>query len=423
MNISREGALDLSVVKSVSETAGESRIRRGDVLFNNTNSPELVGKTTYINIDGEFAYSNHMTRVRVDCGISAAFLAYQLHFLWSAGYFRHRCTNHVNQASISSKVLADTVPVVVPPRDEQDRVVAEIEKQFTRIDAAQHDLRRAFRGASRLRWAVLDAAVNGRLVRLDDVPTGCLSSGAETLEAVLAEREKQHGRAHPAMTANTDRLPELPPCWSWASLDQVLTSLRNGVSLKPTADSGTPILRINAVRPLSVDLSEVRFLDAAVDGLNNYMLHEGDLLFTRYNGSVNLVGVCGRVPRVNESLVYPDKLIRGRVVSAELVSPRYLEIAANAGASRRFIASRVRTTAGQAGVSGGDLKRVPIPLPPPHLQRRIADEVSRRLAVIQATEASINRQLALSRSLRQAVLRDAFNGSLIDSAATSSAIL
>src|SRR6516164_11072727 len=102
MNIDRQGRLDLSVVKFVSPDS-RFRVSPVDVLFNNTNSQELVRKTTSIPSDSEFAFSNHMTRLRPTPDMSSKFVAFRLHFLWMTGYFRHRCTHHVNQASIASK--------------------------------------------------------------------------------------------------------------------------------------------------------------------------------------------------------------------------------------------------------------------------------------------------------------------------------
>src|SRR6266540_5234511 len=68
MNVSSDGRIDRSILKYVEPTAGRSdlRLRRGDILFNNTNSPELVGKTALVDEDDEPAFSNHMTRLRTD---------------------------------------------------------------------------------------------------------------------------------------------------------------------------------------------------------------------------------------------------------------------------------------------------------------------------------------------------------------------
>jgi len=65
MNVSRDGCLDLRELRFVPKDHDERRLAQGDVLFNNTNSPELIGKTTLIKAAGEgLAFSNHMTRIR-----------------------------------------------------------------------------------------------------------------------------------------------------------------------------------------------------------------------------------------------------------------------------------------------------------------------------------------------------------------------
>ena len=96
----------------------------------------------------------------------------------------------------------------------------------------------------------------------------------------------------------------------------VLVEMRNGISRKLHFDPpGTPILRISAVRSGNVDLTDCRYLPEPAPRECLYSVQDGDLLFTRYNGSIDLVGVCGVVRGVGlERLVlYPDKLIRVRL--------------------------------------------------------------------------------------------------------------
>src|SRR5262249_49317546 len=125
-------------------------------------------------------------------------------------------------------------------------------------------------------------------------------------------------------------LPGLPEGWTWSKLESLVVSLRNGLSKKPDEVSGLPILRISAVRPLRVDLTDVRFLDPVTPGTEESLVQEGDLLFTRYNGNPDLVGVCGEVRNISRAIAYPDKLIRVRVLR-DLCAPSFLEIVANAG--------------------------------------------------------------------------------------------
>ena len=88
----------------------------------------------------------------------------------------------------------------------------------------------------------------------------------------------------------------LPEGWVAAPLSALITELRNGISTRPNLEPpGTPILRISAARPGSVALDDLRFLPRGHALLDAYGLRDKDLLFTRYNGSIELLGVCGMV--------------------------------------------------------------------------------------------------------------------------------
>ena len=184
--------------------------------------------------------------------------------------------------------------------------------------------------------------------------------------------------------------------------------MRNGISIKPVGESGTRILRISAVRPMTLDLDDVRFLAQPRDGFESFGLAAGDVLFTRYNGNVDFVGVCAAVPELTEPTVYPDKLIRVRVPS-DVLLPSFLVIVASTGEARAFIESRIRTTAGQAGISGADIKAIPLRIAPLREQHRIVAEVDRRLSIVREVEAEVDANLKRAQALRQAVLARAFS--------------
>ena len=192
MNIDRLGRLDLSFVKYVRTSEDTRRLAAGDVLFNNTNSPVLVGKTCHISTASDLAFSNHMTRLRVAPGIDPKFLARELHYLWMSGFFLHRCLKHVNQASIASEVLATSIPLVVAPTDAQARVVDAIDSYFSRLDEAEAALERVQRNLKRYRAAVLQAAVEGRLVpteaELARAEGRDYEPASELLKRIVAER-------------------------------------------------------------------------------------------------------------------------------------------------------------------------------------------------------------------------------------------
>ena len=123
-NIGRNAELDMADTYRVPHgIAPRSRdsLRSGDILFNNTNSRELVGKTALVREDIEAGFSNHVTRVRLDPSVcDPAFTASCLLSLWLKGYFRERCTQWVNQAAYGSRLIVQT-PILLPPLEEQRR--------------------------------------------------------------------------------------------------------------------------------------------------------------------------------------------------------------------------------------------------------------------------------------------------------------
>ena len=125
-NISPDGRLDLSEIKRVPATKvqlAKYQLTPGDILFNNTNSPDLVGKTAFFDLSGEFTFSNHMTRIRVSSTVAdPRYVARFLHWAWVQGAFRALVTQWVNQAAINRSQLA-SVTIPLPPLSEQRRIV------------------------------------------------------------------------------------------------------------------------------------------------------------------------------------------------------------------------------------------------------------------------------------------------------------
>ncbi|MFJ5269354.1 restriction endonuclease subunit S [Streptomyces sp. NPDC088358] len=120
------------------------------------------------------------------------------------------------------------------------------------------------------------------------------------------------------------------------------------------------------------------------------LLSPGDLIFIRVNGNPRFVGACAVVPSGISHLVPSDKMIRV-VVDTSVALPAYIAIACAGGSTLASIRSATKTTAGQASISGGDLKTIPIPLPPLAEQRRIAAVVDDHNSRLDAASASIER--------------------------------
>jgi len=139
------------------------------------------------------------------------------------------------------------------------------------------------------------------------------------------------------------------------------------------------------------------------------LLHEGDLLFTRYSGSSRLVGLCAAVPRGVGPLTFPDKLIRVRVDN-DIVLPSYAALCLAVPDLRRQIVPLLKTTAGQVGISGASIKRIRLPLPPLAEQRRIVEVLEDHLSRLDSAAAQIEQAGRRISKLRDQVMAQACLG-------------
>ena len=141
MNLTKDGQFTWHGLKRISDEDFRGRedftLLPGDVLFNNTNSKELVGKTCYIDEQIHGGYSNHITRIRVDgerC--ISGFLAHVLHAAWRKGVFLEQANKWIGQAGINTKSLSGFL-IPLPPLEVQQKIVSEIEGYQKVIDGAR----------------------------------------------------------------------------------------------------------------------------------------------------------------------------------------------------------------------------------------------------------------------------------------------
>ena len=140
MNITENGQFTWDGLKQITESdyigKEEYALKAGDILFNNTNSKELVGKTCFIEHDTHGGFSNHMTRIRVKSELcNPHFLALLLHNAWQKGIFLNLSNKWVGQAGINSTVLSQ-LQIPVPAIEIQKKIVAEIESYQKIINGA-----------------------------------------------------------------------------------------------------------------------------------------------------------------------------------------------------------------------------------------------------------------------------------------------
>jgi type I restriction enzyme S subunit len=129
-NISNDGQLTLKERYFVPHSEAPincQQLNEGDILFNNTNSVELVGKAALIRDPIVAGYSNHLTRISVDSKvILPTYFMYWLQYMKSTGYFSSQATQWVSQAAYKVSDLK-LLSIPLPDLDLQNEIVQNLE--------------------------------------------------------------------------------------------------------------------------------------------------------------------------------------------------------------------------------------------------------------------------------------------------------
>lgn len=124
-NITYGGELDLSDVKRIDVPENEldkCTVRRGDVLFNRTNSKELVGKTCVYDRDEMMVLAGFVIRVRVNDRVLPEFLSAFLNTDFSKKTLSEMCKAAIGQANINAQEMQN-IGLYLPPLELQRQFV------------------------------------------------------------------------------------------------------------------------------------------------------------------------------------------------------------------------------------------------------------------------------------------------------------
>lgn len=362
-NVSSDGRIDLSEVKSVPASDLQLvryTLRPGDVLFNNTNSPVLVGKTAYFSESGTYLFSNHMTRIRVRSAlVEPRYLARFLHWTWSTGGFRKLVTQWVNQAAINRSQLA-SVAVPLPPLSEQRRIVE-----------------------------ILDQA--------------------DALRRLRAEADTKAERILPALFINMFGDPATNPMrWPTTRLGDVVIDTQYGTSQRANPlRAGVAVIRMNNITISGeLDLSDLKYVQLSDREVERYLLRQDDILFNRTN-SAELVGKTGIWRNYGFDAVPASYLIRVRIAENKAI-PRFVWAFMNSAFIKQTLLGKARRAIGMSNINAKELMDLPLVLP----DLRIQSTFVKRLDAFDLATANRRKAERKIEQLFGSLVHSAFSGDL-----------
>ena len=389
-----------------------TRITPGDVLLTIVGT---IGRSAVVSQGIEhFALQRSVAVLGPMSTVLSKFLSYQLQAPRIQRHFQDSARGTA-QKGVYLKTLGET-PILLTSLDNQHRIVAEIEKQFSRLDQAVASLQRVKAQLKRYKASVLKAAVEGRLVETeaqrtrrdgrgletgtelaaqgsanaagDRKPGAALpyETGEQLLKRILDTRRSQwkgKGKYKEPAAPDASGLPELPEGWVWASGAQ-LFAWSSGVNLpvKQLEGGDFPVYGGN--------------------GVNGWHTHANVIQPTLVIGRVG--AGCGNVNVLDREAWVTDNAIYATWVPQEC-SLSYLGMV--------FTTANLNSVAagsGQPFVNQTILNEVAAAVPPLVEQHRIVAEVDRRLSIVREVEAEVDANLKRAQTLRQAVLARAFTG-------------
>lgn len=371
-----EGRIIWKDIKRMKLSAGEVeeyQLLPGDLLVNRVNSRELVGKAAVIPQGIErCVFESKNIRVRFRRGaVCPEFINYALLF-GGQRHFTQNAQQVVGMASISQPQVS-AFPLSLPPLAEQRRIVVKLEKLLGKVDACQKRLAKVPALLKRFRQSVLAAACSGYLT---------------------ADWRDIHGRSFDD--------------WREEGLAEICSIITDGDHQPPPKQaSGIPFLTIGDVSSGQLDFSDTRFVS---DSYFSQIKPErrpvrGDVLYT-------VVATIGIPVLVNTDRAFCFQRHIALLRASKVTTPAFLWMLLGSPAVVRQAWSRATGTA-QPTLSLGNLRTIPINLPPLAEQQEIVPRVEALFALADQIEARLAKGQAHVDKLTTSLLAKAFRGELV----------
>ena len=409
---------------------GSGKIRRGDVLYCIRGS---LGKTAIVaNID-EGAIASSLLIIR-----PAPITTSDYVFAYLTSPLGHTMIRRFDNGTAQPNLSAANVKrydVPVAPIAEQQRIVEAIDSYLSRLDAAAASLARVEAKLKAYRASVLKAAVEGRLV-----PTEAALAKQEQrdyepasvlLDRILGERRRRWEEAELARLTKAgkppkddkwkakyeqpaapdpSKLPPLPEGWCWATVEQ-LGVIASGQTPNGVTEMCSP----------EGDIPWFRVADMNAPGNETYMVYGKDFLTTLQAESVGLhVRPAGTIifPKRGGAIATNKKrLLHGPSaydlntmgVVPEPESADYLWLW-----FLKLDLGGLSDGSNVPQINNGDIAPLAVPLPPAAEQARIIEGTGLLLSSAEKSAEQVSVNARRVARLRQAVLKWAFEGKLVD---------
>ena len=362
-------------------------INRGQLLFAWSGTPG-TSFGAHIWKKGKAVLNQHIFRVEInESNVDKIYLMYLLNR--NIDEYIRKAHGTAGLAHITKGKFENSI-IPIAPLTVQKLIVSEIEKQFSRLDEAVAALKRIKANLKRYKAAVLKAAVEGKLT--------------EEWRLLQIARSRLKNK-------KINDTADLPDGWRCAKLAEV-------AEINPKLPKNIPdnvevsFLPMKAVQEEIgvIDLSITKKFGEVKKGYTSFI--NNDIIFAKItpcmeNGKIAIVENLKNGLGFGSTEFHVIRL-------HEPKSKKYLFYFLLQRDIRKQAQRNMTGTAGQLRVPAKFMQEISVSLPPISEQQKIVEEIESRLSVAGEIEAAVETNLKRAERLRQAILKKAFSGKLIN---------
>ncbi len=392
----------------------------------------VVGATIgKVNLGIECSIGRSVAGIRPRNGILNQLYLYYYLKTWT---LKFRNSSQGTAQGVITKLDINNLLIPLPPPPEQHRIVAKIEELFTRLDAGVEALKQVQAQLKRYRQSVLKVAVEGRLTaEWREQHTDELEPADKLLERIHDERREKweaeqlakykskseklpknwRGKYKKPMLPETTGLPELPEGWVYGKLENLIYIAGRigwrGLKAEEYTTEGPLFLSVyNLNVGRNVDISNAYHISAErYNESPEIQLQNDDILLVKDGAGIGKIGL---VKELKEKATVNSSLLVIR--SGEIFIAEFLFYFLMGPGMQSIVKQRI-TGSATPHLFQRDIKQFILQIPPIKEQKKIVDEIERSFSVIEGTELTIRSELKRAQSLRQSILKRAFEGKLV----------
>ena len=307
----------------------------------------------------------------------------------------------VGRANVSLTNLRE-IPVLFPPFPEQHRIIAKIEKLFTKLDAGVDSLKKVNSQLKRYRQSVLKSAMEGKLTKeWREAHKDEIEPASVLFERIKEEKRKnEKGKYKVLSPIDTTDLPELPREWVWTRTGEIC-DISMGQSPKGesynTKGEGIPLIN-GPVEFGPTPFSHTREVKYTTNPTK--MCKKDDLILCVRGSTTGRMNIAGFGACIGRGVASIRTLVNQWFVNYYFHF--HEKNLLNIGTGSTF-----------PNISSTQIAEYFIPLPPLIEQPKIVEEVERHLSIADEIEKVVKQGLKQSERLRQSILKKAFSGKLV----------